>query len=227
MKVITWNLGYWEHKDTQDEAWSYLRKTIRPDLALLQEIRPPELMTGEALVFQEAHRGWGTAIYSRELPLDNVPLWEDPGRVIGASVSLPNGDRLHLASIHAKTQPAVFPRLANIMEEITETFADRTAVVGGDLNSARLAEDVSPGNGNRQFWERMDSDSSSLVDSCQRINGKELQTTFRKDADYTFQEDYLFVSRDILSGLEGCNVIDTKETRRWSDHIPLFSELAI
>jgi endonuclease/exonuclease/phosphatase family metal-dependent hydrolase len=185
-------------------------------------------MPGEALVFQEVDRGWGTAIYSRNLPLDQIPLCgEYPGRVAGASVSLQSGERLHLASIHAQTKPTVFPRLANIMEEILEAFEDRSAIVGGDLNSARLAESVWPGYGHGPFWERMDSESSSLVDCCQRINGKELQTIFREGAKDPFQDDHLFVSRDLASALEGCDVIHNEVTRRVSDHIPLFIELAV
>ncbi len=225
MKVVTWNLGYWQFRGKHDEAWRYLRITIEPDFALLQEVRPPELMSGEALVFQEVNSGWGTAIYSRDMPLDGIPLCSKyPGRAVGASVSLENGKRLHLASIHAYSD-RVFLRLANIMEEIMETFADLTAIVGGDLNSARLAETVWPGYGHGPFWERMDR--SSLVDCCQRINGRELQTFFRADSMHPFQDDHLFVIHDLASALERCDVIHTEVTRRVSDHIPLFIELAV
>lgn len=225
MKVVTWNLGYWDHRETHGEAWTYLLETLEPDLAILQEIQPLEEMTDENLAFQEAHRGWGTAVYSRDLPLSEIPLCEDhPGRVAGVSVSLPNGEQLSLASIHAKSDP-VFPRLAEIMDEIMNRFGDRTAIVGGDLNSARLAEEAWPGWGHQQFWEWMDSPSSSLVDCCQRVNGRELQTIFREGAKYPFQDDHLFVSSNLESGLQGCDVIHTEVTRRVSDHIPLFVEL--
>jgi hypothetical protein len=35
--VITWNLGFWQHRSRHDEAWAYMRTEIKLDLALLQE----------------------------------------------------------------------------------------------------------------------------------------------------------------------------------------------
>ncbi len=61
---------------------------------------------------------------------------------------------------------------------------------------------------------------------CQRINGKDLQTYFGKDTP-PFQDDHLFASRDLASAQEGCDVIHIEVTRRVSDHIPLFIELAV
>jgi hypothetical protein len=26
MRVITWNLGYWQHRRSHDEAWAYIRE---------------------------------------------------------------------------------------------------------------------------------------------------------------------------------------------------------
>src|SRR3972149_3485076 len=102
MKVVTWNLNVWQSRSTQDEAWGYLRGTIKPDVALLQEVRAPTLMNREELVFRRTPAGWGTAIYSRDLPITEISLCgEHPGRVAGASVPLRNGEQLHLASIPA------------------------------------------------------------------------------------------------------------------------------
>ena len=218
--MVTGNLGYWQFRDKHDEAWTYLRTTIKPDIAFLQEVRPPELMPHEALVFRQVDRGWGTAIYSRDLPLDEIPLCgEYPGRVVGASVSPEKGRRLNLASIHGYSDLA-FPRLANMMEEILESFSGQSAIVGGDLNTARLAETVWPGKGHRAFWDRMEE--SSFVDCCQRVNMKELQTFFRVNSKHPFQDDHLFVSSNLVSGLKDCDVIHTDVTRMVSDHIPLF-----
>lgn len=226
MKVVTWNLGYWDHRETHEEGWNYLLETVKPDLALLQEVRPPDFLHDWAIVFYEVRGGWGTAIYSRDLALSNIPLGEDyPGRVVGASTLLQNGERLYLASVHAQTGP-VFPRLSHIMDEILGAYADQPTIVGGDLNSARLAATVWPGAGDGPFWERIDSERSSVVDCCQRINGRELQTIFKEGAKHPFQDDHLFISRSLESGLIACDVIDTEMTRRVSDHIPLSIELS-
>ncbi len=178
------------------------------------------------MVFQEYRDyDWGTAIYSRGLPLEEIPLCVDHlGRVAGALVSLRNGGRLHLASIHAKMKPTVFPHLANIMEEIMETFADRTAIVGGDLNTSRLRATVW-GEDHGLFWERMDSESNGLVDCYRLINGIGGRSFF--GGAHPDQLDHLFVSRDLVLPLEGCDMIYNEVTRRVSDHLPLFIELDV
>lgn len=227
MRVVTWNLDYLWSRTTHMEAWDYLRTVIEPDVALLQEVRPPAIEPEESLVFQRVPKtGWGTAIYSRNLSLAVIRLCEEyPGRVAGASVDLKNGMTLDLASIHAYSYPTVFPRLQRIMEMIMQSFESRRAIVGGDLNTARLAERVWPNYGHGPFWERMER--SAFVDCCQRINGRELRTVFKKRAIHPFQDDHMFVSRDLASGLRDCDVIDTEVTRRVSDHIPLCIEVVV
>lgn len=226
MKIITWNLGYWQFRNFHDEAWDYLRTEIAPDIALLQEVRPPVMKEGEHIVFCERHNGWGTAIYSKKLVLVQVQLCASyPNRVAGAVASLGNGRMLHLASIHAKSSPRVFPELSNIVDEIKTAFVSKSAVVGGDLNSARLAEEVWPGYGHGDFFKHMDE--SEFVDCCQKINGREIQTFFRNKAVHPFQDDHIFISKNLAEEIQKCDVIDTQVTRRVSDHIPMYIELAI
>src|SRR5437867_1701232 len=97
-----------------------------------------------------------------------------------------------------------------------ESFADRPAIMGGDLNTARLAEKVWPNRGHGPFWQRMEA--SALVDCCQRMNGRELRTVFTKRGKHPFQDDHLFVTGDLAPSLRACNVIETEVTRRVSDH---------
>src|SRR4051812_2089824 len=42
MKLVTWNLGYWQFRRHHQDAWQYLRDETRPDIALLQETCPPQ-----------------------------------------------------------------------------------------------------------------------------------------------------------------------------------------
>ena len=72
MKIVTWNLGYWQHGKYHDEAWDYLCNELKPDLALLQEVKPPSWVSQNALLFEEITRGWGTAIYAPALSMSNV-----------------------------------------------------------------------------------------------------------------------------------------------------------
>ena len=46
MRVVTWNLG---NRRSHDEAWVYLRTTMKIDIALLQEVQPPKLVQRSSL----------------------------------------------------------------------------------------------------------------------------------------------------------------------------------
>ncbi len=225
MRILTWNLGYWQHSSQHDKAWDYLCNDIKPDIALLQEVKLPPWLPRHTIVFEEITRGWGTAIYAPSLPLSRRHLSSYPRRVALASTMLDGDFPLFIASIHAPIiNGRVFPHLNNIFTELESREYTFRAVVGGDLNSARLAEQVWPGNGHGPFFERIDS-GDPWVDCCRRFNTVELQTFFRDNSVHPFQDDHIFVSRDLSDRIKSCNVIDNCLTRRVSDHIPLIAEL--
>jgi len=132
MRIISWNLGYWLHASQHDKAWDYLLNDLKPDLALLQEVKPPEWLPSHKIVFEKIARGWGTAIYAPSLPLSRVHFLSYPGRVAIAS-SILSDLPLLFASIHAPIiKNRVFPHLNNIFEELESMENANSAVIGGD-----------------------------------------------------------------------------------------------
>ncbi|MCX7000553.1 MAG: hypothetical protein NT106_09715 [Candidatus Sumerlaeota bacterium] len=225
MRILTWNLGYWQHSSQHDKAWDYLCNDIKADIALLQEVKPPSWLPCHTIVFEEITRGWGTAIYIPLLPLSRGYLSRYPGRVALAYTILDGDFPLFIASIHAPIiNGHVFPHLNNIFAELESKKHVSSAVIGGDLNSARLAEKVWPGNGHGPFFERIDS-GDPWIDCCRRFNTVELQTFFRDTCVYPFQDDHIFASRDLSGCIRTCNVMNNDLTRSVSDHIPLIVEL--
>ena len=226
MRVITWNLGYWQHRSRHDEAWVYLRNKIRPDLALLQEVSPPKLQEDECMLFKTVNRGWGTAIYIRNMPLKELRIERYPGRVAAAELKVSSSRRVAVVSVHAPIiKGRVFPYLAEIFDEIESVVGKRTFIVGGDLNSARLAEKVWPGYGHGPFFERL---AKSVFFDCHRkFHNIEQQTFFRNGGKHPFQDDHLFVSHDLADRVRSCDVLNNEVTRSVSDHIPVVAEIAI
>jgi endonuclease/exonuclease/phosphatase family metal-dependent hydrolase len=227
MRILTWNLGYWQYSSQHDKAWDYLCNNIKPDIALLQEVKPPSWVPRRTLVFEEITKGWGTSIYTPSLPLSREHSSLYPGRVALASTMLGgDGDSpLLIASIHAPIiNGRVFPHLGNIFAEVESKRYTRSAIIGGDLNSARLCEKVWPGYGHGPFFERIDS-GDPWIDCCRRFNSAEIQTFFRDTCVHPFQDDHIFVSRDLSDCLRSCNVVKNDLTRSVSDHIPLIAEL--
>jgi hypothetical protein len=140
-------------------TWTYLRGKLRPDVALLQEARPPGLTPGEHLVFEHVSAGWGTAIYGRNLSLEPLHIrTEYPGRVVAAALTLEAGRRLAVVSIHAPIiKNRLFPHLEAIFTSIEALLKDGTGIVGGDLNTARVAARYWPGFGHDTFWSSIDA----------------------------------------------------------------------
>lgn len=226
MKVISWNLGFWLHRKYHYNAWDYLREEIRPDFALLQETKTPKLQNNEHIFFKKIHNQWGTAIYSREHPIEDVRFETSyPNRYAVAKVILGEID-LVLVSIHAPIiNNRVFPHLDRIFDEIEKIIVGKTFIVAGDLNSARLAEEVWPNHGHGPFFERL---SDSIFFDCMRkFHEEEQQTYFRKGVSLPWQDDHVFVSHDIAERVISCDVLKNSFTQKYSDHIPIILELEL
>ena len=225
MKFVTWNLGYWQFRQHHTDAWAYLRDELQPDIALLQEVYPPTLEDGEVFLFEEIHNGWGTALYGKGVSLGRVTLAKNPGRVAAALAQLSDGgEPFYVASVHAPIiGNRVFPHLDHIFDEIETAFSQGTFVVGGDLNSARLAEKVWPGYGHGPFFERLER--GRFFDCCRKFHSEEIQTIFRPRQIHPLQDDHLFVSAGLADRVLACEVIHNEITRKVSDHIPLAAEI--
>ncbi len=228
MKIITWNLGYWQHQSKHLNAWEFLRDKIRPDIVLLQEFCPVKLINSKQVIFREIYHGWGTAIYIheiktyKEIKIDN----KYSNRIASAVITLPSGRVLYLFSIHAPIiNGRVFPYFENIFDDIESKFGGQSCVIGGDLNSARLAEEAWPDYGHGSFFERIDH--SRLVDIRKKFFAEEIQTVFRPRQKYPFQDDHIFVSVDLSDQVISYEVINNEITREVSDHLPVMINMEI
>ena len=167
-------MGYWQHKALHEEAWEYIRHVIQPDLALLQEVKPPVLDDDEFLLLKEIRGGWGTAVYTRSMPLEELEFKGYPGRVTAVRTVVA-GVMIICVSVHAPVVDGrVFPHLDRIFDEIEALIENESFIVGGDLNSARLAEKVWPGYGHGPFFDRLSE--SPFFDCMMKFHEEEQQT---------------------------------------------------
>lgn len=202
-----------------------LCNTLKPDLAFLQKVKPPSWIPNRALLFEEVTRGWGTAIFAPFLTFTKEVFSHYPGRVASASIALNKTKSLFVASIHAPIiDGRVFPHLAMILSELESMSAGHSAIIGGDLNSARLAEKVWPGNGHGPFFERIDR-GDCWIDCCRCFHPEEVQTFFRDNTANQFQDVHIFASFDLRDRIRACDVVNNELTHKVSDHIPLVAQL--
>jgi hypothetical protein len=161
MKIVTWNLQHGSvprPKVPLHVQFDYLRNVLKPDLAFLQETLNPEPLRAQGeppAVFTpctgtNGRSGkWGSGIWTRTLPLEQHSLAGypgRPGRVVGATTTRPDGTSLLLVCVHAPViNGTIFPYLETVFCELDATLAGQCGIIGGDLNTARLAESQWPG----------------------------------------------------------------------------------
>ena len=227
IKVVSWNLGFWQYRKHHYDAWDYLRNVIKPDIAFLQETQAPKIAEDEEFVFREVHQSWGTAIYCRGIRVIReiiMPRYSE--RIAAAEVELGQNKSVFIASIHAPIiRNRVFPHMDNIFTDIETTFSDNPSLIGGDLNSARLAEMTWPGFGHAPFFARVDA--SRFEDIRKRFYQDEIQTVFRPNQSTPFQDDHIFISRNLSGNVSSYSILNNEFTRTVSDHIPVVIEMQV
>lgn len=226
MRVVTWNLDFWQHRAYHNDAWAYLRNKIKPDLALLQEVSPPRLHKNEYVLLNVVQGRWGTALYTRDMALEKLTFRTYPERVVAAQWESSSAEKVVIVSVHAPIiKNRVFPYLDQIFDEIESLVGNQAFIVGGDLNTARLAEKVWSGYGHGPFFERLAK--SIFLDCVQKFHSEEQQTIFRPGQRHPFQDDHLFVSHGLAEQVTSCEVLNNETTRSFSDHVPVLAEIGI
>jgi exonuclease III len=116
--VVSWNMaGAFPLKDATVDLWEVL-DSLQPDIALLQECRPPTAGSARGhFHFAPTRHGWGTAVWSRFALTQTTSLphavecdWESyraalDGYVASAAVYPPGGSMLSVTSFHAYPSP--------------------------------------------------------------------------------------------------------------------------
>lgn len=228
MKIATWNMGYWKYKSYHDEAWNYLTKEIKPDIALLQETRPPLSFESNSFLYNSigGTRNWGSAIYTRDLPVREIPIDDYKGWVVACEVLLPDNSEVIVISIHAQIiKGYVFPNLSNVFAALSPILQDRQFIVGGDLNSCRLIDKVQRTKYHTEFFDRIES--TGFFNCHRKFHADEQQTFWGGNIKYPYQDDHLFVSECLAEQVISCDVLDNKSIRKLSDHIPVLMEINI
>jgi endonuclease/exonuclease/phosphatase family metal-dependent hydrolase len=234
VRVVTWNMNQRERTDSHHEAWTFLIKTLNPDVALVQEAVVPEAITARYRVLSKRawpHEPWGSAILSRVGDL--TPDWEDSSRgaVLVARCSVSLLGSVSIASMHARV-----PRNGGVIAPLRLTFdALRTHlgdrfIVGGDLNTARAAALAWPQYGHGEFWNDTETwgFKEPLPDGGERQSywGRWLKDELPAIGN-SLQDDHIFVDPETFGHVTRCLVWDTRRVRELSDHGPVVVDLAL
>jgi exonuclease III len=154
MRVVSWNMGNNSVRSSlHDAAWHHLldADALGADIALIQEAVPPPWIAGtHGLLWTQAWptRAWGTGIAVKgKHELSGIDRPIEGGRFVAGRLKAQRGP-IVLVSVHARTDvPEFIPPLRRTFKAIRDECADSRFIVGGDLNTARRAEEFWPGYG--------------------------------------------------------------------------------
>jgi endonuclease/exonuclease/phosphatase family metal-dependent hydrolase len=255
MRLICWNLGYaagrWrDNPILHERAWHWLA-AVDPDVALLQEVEPPDWARERWQVHALPHHFWASAIVARhgiplhvvEPPPDGLVAHHGAYHAV-AETSLADGTPLLVASVHTPAREA--PAWATKGQDRTaiarqsvgvpwwndvafagfrDLAAGRRFLVGGDWNTSRYvdAEGV-PNAAGAEFFERATGDG--WIELSLDGDGREQRTWYGSTNPRPHQPDHVFADAE-TAGTVRSFAIDPSPIvlHDLSDHAPLILEL--
>lgn len=238
LKIATWNMAYWNKKQYEAEAWRYFVKDINCDILLFQESYPNmEILEEDGLVWDEigGTRPWGSGIYSPKYKISKYSFETDfIGAVTAAEIEINSELKLIVISLYGLFENILnvgyaIPNLHRIFSDLTGILegggTKHRIVIGGDLNASLQIDEQYPGNSHRVFFDRLKE--FGLVNCFDNYFNDFVQTHRHSRSDKPWQNDYFFISKKLEKHLNNCEVIETNEVRKLSDHNPVVIELDV
>lgn len=255
MRILTWNMARGpRRKELDGDPWAVLA-ALEPDIALLQECRPPPGRPPPGhLHFVPSAQGWGTAIWSR-FPLATTGDLPDgaeaeralargalEGYVASAEVQVQAEAPILCVCVHAYPAAVKKQFLAGI-DSATVKPPLQSKVWPGDLAwwttshlPSRGCPAVLGGDWNTaRLFDRVyrPRGNQQFFDRMQASGWHEAMRKFNPDEVRTYfckgrgpyQLDHVFLTSDLFARLTGASVAATEDVLRASDHAPVVLEL--
>jgi endonuclease/exonuclease/phosphatase family metal-dependent hydrolase len=237
----------WRDGGKRAKAWDFLLNELKPDIALLQEARLPEVPGYDVLWTSALERGeslkpltWGSAVLSRVgKPLMRYALAPEDlarrGAVQIASCTISGLGEATIANIHSRLGDKhevqkVIPNLRETIDLVLATAGPRF-IVGGDLNTGRsLGTAYGPKYGHGDFWN--ETDAGVLKEALPGDN-EERQSYWGQGDDNkgptgnALQDDHVFLDAETFKLVSQSRVWDTPQVRGLSDHGPIVVDLSL
>jgi exonuclease III len=243
LKIATWNMNYRSHTKTKNKAaWDFIANVIAPDIFLAQESKPEgEIGYNRKIWHPIPNRQWGSGVFTKtysvkELVFPNTYF----GSLVGAEVEIPNGISLTVFSMYGLLdQGYATTTIHKMLSDLTFVLMgegeysgkNQNVVMGGDLNISIQCDE-----GKRERYikahkicfERIED--FGFVNSFSKFYDDYVQTLRHIRSSVPWQNDYLFVSRNLAIRVKSCKVIYEDysiDIEKFSDHNPVVIELEL
>ena len=257
MKIVSWNLGaawgrWRDDPALHDRAWHWIA-ALDPDLAFLQEVRPPAWATERWGLLVGPHRYFASALLTRRgtdlrpvaLPVGGA--LEGLGSYLAtAELRLADGSSLLVASVHTPARVAPesgHPGLdrARIARATVgkpwwndvafagfrEFVADRRFLVSGDWNTSRWVDEhgVATPTG-VEFFAR--AEAAGWREISLDAEGREGKTWYGSTNPRTYQPDHAFADAGTVALVRSFAIEPWPITALGlSDHAPLVLDIDV
>jgi len=241
LKLVTWNMAYWSHKNLLSEVWDYFLNEIDADFYFFQEARPSNKIQDnkEHFVWNEigGNRPWGSGIYSKKYKLNEEIIKTEFKGVFSIANTIIEDKSLTLISLYGlienngPTKGYAITNLHKMLSDLTCIFnghmdGKRSIVLGGDLNASIQLDPMQKNNSHKIFFDRLEDFN---LNDCFKLSNKNfpVQTLRHHKSKIKWQNDYFFVSKTLSKKLLNCEIIDNDKIIKYSDHNLVVIELDV
>lgn len=273
LRIATWNMDHWRRsKALREEAWEFLGRAARVDVALVQEADP--LGRGSSAVFRETgildgrvqpprDLGWGSAVVSYGPEVRAIEYATSPFSKVPVTLmrTFPGSDAV--AEIQRESPVVVVSaygiidhgyadstvhRILSDLTPLIDARRGRRIIVAGDLNittqwSAKHKSFLR-GRHEECLWRDVNlfarfealglrnvvvRTAPGPLDGCECGDGigcRHVQTQRHDRSTFPWQNDYFFVSEDLLQLPYTVEVMDQDDVWKLSSHCPIVVEFA-
>ena len=244
MRIVTYNFLR-AGSEKRRGHWSRLTRTLRADVVLAQECRPPHTSPGErfrhtdndAFAWQSAGtRPWGTALFARSASLIPIGIPGYDGWVVGGEIRNTSWSErpLQVFSLHGPFgERGYIHTILDILDRIAALRDGADLILGGDFNVAvgyrRHQESVRMLRGERHILDRL-TNEFGLASCWQAANpDRRLAQTLRWTGNPTapYHCDGIFIPQSWLPRLVSCRVVCGARWKQLSDHNPVVADFQV
>lgn len=232
MRVVSWNMN------RRRGSWDFLKNSIKPDVALLQEASPfddDSIKNHSSKIIVK--KNLTNVVYGKDAPPEKVKLPTDGG--MGVNVSAFNFDKfgkIFFVSVYGNLGfgDNLDIHLMGVLTLYTETLRKlhgaEHILIAGDFNMDRRMDDNPTGTKFSKVGERRQNmffDSIKrlgFIDCLELHHPNYVQTHRHNRSDFPWQIDHMFLTETLSKTLVSLEVLETTEVISRSDHNPIIAD---
>jgi exonuclease III len=228
LTIMSWNIA------RREIGWDLIND-ISPDIALLQEFKPSELMEHEYYIYNEigGTRKWGTGIVSK-YPIEKLDIETNyKGCFSVGDIHISESQHLTAISMYGIIEDGysaigLHHMLSDLTLLLDGKLGKRDIILSGDFNASIQFDKyykIGSLGSHRILFERIRN--FHLTDCLEIYNTFPTQTYRHHQGNRPWQIDHMFITDRLKENVISCLVLENERVKTSSDHNPILMRLEI